>query len=403
MRRLILVGSFLILLAAVFLVWQNRYERLPDFKPVSLSDLRSSQPLPAGVEWVERDHDLVIRLKPGAVAHLVLPGMTGVNLLHVRYQGSASGLETGKMPWEDGRAMIEWHQPVGSSSEKDSICSASGNYRGDVAEWVMRPDFPPAAPALRLDHLGSAGTFEFSHFEAIVVRETWIWKIGRWILMAAAVAWAVAWIGGKGKAAFGRSLLAAIVWLLMGLYCVIPGPWRSLRPLCTPFYLGEEIKKVVQPPAPRSTPPATAVQPTKPAPPADAASRSNIPPPAPAAAEKPVASAPVGQVPDRGDFILRVRQVAKKVRSLLHVALLFGPTFLIAWLVGRWPAASLGGILAVATEAAEYCFGYGFDWKDCGDLICDAAGIVLAIWACQWLKRRVAVFFAARKIRAAES
>lgn len=410
MRRLILSGGFLILLAAVFLLWQNRFERSPDFKPVRLDDLRSSQPLPVGVEWVRRDNEPAIRLKPGAVTHLVLPGMTGVTWLRVRYQESASGLTPGKVPWEDGRAMIEWHQPGGSSSEKDPICSASGDYQGELTEWVMRPDSPPAAPALRLDHLGSSGTFEFSHFEAVAVRETRTWAIGRWVVMAAIVAWAVAWIGGRGKAALGRSLLASVLWLFMGLYCVVPGPWRSLRPLCTPFYLGEEIKKVVPVPATKSTPSAAIAPPVATATPAGTSapgigvpSSTAAPSAAPVVPEKTATVAPVGKIPDRGDFILRVRQVAKKARSLLHVALLFGPTFLIAWLVGRWPAVSLGGILAVAIEAAQFCFGYGFDWEDCVDLICDAAGILLALWACQRLKRRVSAFFAARKSHAAES
>ena len=72
---------------------------------------------------------------------------------------------------------------------------------------------------------------------------------------------------------------------------------------------------------------------------------------------------------------------------MLHVALLFGPTFLIAALVGRKPAAVLALILAMGTEAAEYAFGFGFDSLDACDLGFDVIGIALALLAYLLLQR----------------
>lgn len=378
MRRLILFGFLLTLCVAVVLLWRNRFERVPGFKPLHLSDLRSGDSLPPGAEWSGAGERLSIRLQPGAVVRFDFPTTSAVNWLLVRYQPYTSNLSPGKRPWDDGRAMLEWHPPAGGAGENDPVCSVRGNEHPERAEWVMRPEKPSAIPALRLENLGAAGTFGLLDFEAIVVRETLLWKIGRWILMAAFLAWVMAWVGAKGRHASLRSLAIAIVCLLMALYFVVPGPWKSLHPLCRPFVIAGEIGQI------ESTPASKIEGRTEPT-------------------DRPAVLKSVGEIPDKGDLTLRLKHLLTYARTLLHVILLFGPTFLIVWLGGRWPAVSLGGILAVAIEAAQFCFGYGFDLGDCVDLICDAAGIMLALRACEWLKRRVAAFFAARKNHAAES
>jgi glycopeptide antibiotics resistance protein len=72
---------------------------------------------------------------------------------------------------------------------------------------------------------------------------------------------------------------------------------------------------------------------------------------------------------------------------LLHVLLLFCPTFAFAWLSGAKRALVLGCSLALACEAAQTGFGYGFDWIDVLDLACDAAGIALALHAYDRMRR----------------
>lgn len=362
MRRLILPGTFLILVAGIYFLWQYRFERSPGFPTIRLADLRAAAHPAPGVDWhgPETQPTLRLRVDPAqpriVVTRFDLPGMTAVDLLHLRFKISSLQLTRGKQDWDDGRCIIEWHpQTAGAAWENNPIGSAKGDLAGTVQEWVTRPDHPPATPALRVEHLGTGGDFELSLFEATVVRERWVWKIGRWVLMAAWLAWAVAWIGGS----LLRAIPAATIWLVMGLYFVIPGPWKLYHSMGAPFQIGQEITGSHDPFPP--------------------------PPGQPSGSSMPLES--VGEIPDQGDFTLRLKHYAKNARPLLHSLLLFGPTLLIACLVGHRPARSLAVIFALAIEAAQISFGYGFDWVDLFDLVCDATGIFLALLAHRWLKR----------------
>ena len=364
MRRFFLPLTFLVLVAAIVFLWQGRFERSPGCPTIHLSDLRTTV-LPApGVEWLGPEARPRLRLRVDHVhPHTVvtrfdLPGMHAIDLLHLRCQISATNLTPGKQVWEDGRCIIEWHAPSGSPTwENNPVGSARHNLLGDVEEWVTRPEDPPAIPALRVENLGTGGDFELLVFEATVVRETRVWKIGRWGVMAAWLAWAVAWIGIKvGKI---RSLLAAMIWLVMGLYFVVPGPWKLYHSIGPSFSIGEQT---ASPPQAVSPVPISSSQ-------------------------APLES--VGKIPDQGDFTLRLKHYAANARPLLHIALLLGPTLLIACLVGGRPARSLAVILAVAIEAAQVAFGYGFDWVDIFDLACDAVGIALALQVYSRLMRLI--------------
>lgn len=365
MRRLILPGTFLILVVGIYLLWQYRFERSPGFPTIRLANLRAAaQPVP-GVDWHGPETRPAVRLRvtPAdpriVVTRLDLPGMTALDLLHLRFKISSHQLTPGKQIWSDGRCIIEWHpQSSGGAWENNPIGSARWDQTPPVQEWVSRPDHPPATPALRVEHLGTGGDFELLLFEATVVRERWVWKIGRWVLMAAWFAWAIAWIGIRGGIL--RSLFAATVWLFMGLYFVIPGPWKLYHSMGAPFQIGPEIASSHHPVARPSA------QPTGSSVPLDS----------------------VGEIPDQGDFTLRLKNYAKHARPLLHSVLLFVPTLLIACLVGRRSALSLAVILATSIEAAQFAFGYGFDWTDLFDLACDASGIALALMAHRRLKRR---------------
>ncbi len=367
MRRFILSGTLLILVAAIYFSWQHRFERSPGFPTIRLSDLRSTTRPPPAAQWIGPETRPTLRLRvdpahPRVVAHLELPGMQAVDLLHLRFQLSASRLKPGKQLWDDGRCIIEWHPPAGGGEwENNLVGSARHDQRGQTEEWVTRPDQPPAIPALRVENRGTSGDFELSVFEATVVRETLVWKIGRWLLMAAWLAWAMAWIGTRGG--FIRSFLAASIWLVMGIYFVVPGPWKLYHSFGSPFQIGKEISS--------SHDPAARLPDGLPAPPSS----------------RPMPLDSVGEIPDQGDFTLRLKHYAANARPLLHIVLLWGPTLLIACLVGGKPAYSLAVIFALATEAAQLSFGYGFDWIDIFDLVCDATGIVLALVAHRHFKR----------------
>ncbi len=372
MRRLTLAGTFLVLLAALFLLWRYRFERSPEFPIYHLADLRAAASPSPGVEWTGSETLPKLRLRvdqahPRVVTRLDFPEMKAVDLLHVRFQATATKLRPGKELWEDGRCLIEWHpQSGGTEWENDPLFSVRHDQASAVAEQVMRPDQAPAIPALRVENLGRTGDLEISIFEATVLQERTLWKIGRCLLMAGWLAWALAWIGCRGKCGFVRSLFAASIWLVMGIYFVVPGPWKGVRPLGGPLLIGPEIAAFHAAAAPALVPENTS---------------RNQP------SASPLVLDSVGKIPDQGHFTLRLKHYAANARPLLHIVLLFVPTLLIACLVGRKPARSLAIILALAIEAAQLAFGFGFDWVDVFDLACDAAGIALALAAHRYLQR----------------
>ena len=373
MRRLTLLGTFVLLLGALYGFWQHRFERAPGYPTVRLSDLRAIASPAPGVEWLGPDSGPRLRLRVDqthsqVVARVELPGINAVNFLHVRFQVSPTKLLPGQEIWEDGRCLIEWHsQGGGGDWENNPFCSARHSEASGIVEMVLRPDHPPAIPALRLENLGISGDLELSMFEATVLRESWIWKTGRCFLLAGWLAWAVAWIGPRGKSGRLRPLLASAIWLVMGLYFVVPGPWKEVRFFGKPFQIGPESAAV----ADHSL---SAARPDRPT--VDLSSAN------PAALES------VGKIPDQGDFTLRLKHYAANARPLLHLLLLFAPALAMACLVGRKSAASLAVVLALAIEAAQLAFGYGFDRVDLFDLACDGVGIGLALIAHSSLKRK---------------
>lgn len=373
MRRLTLLGTFVLLLGALYGFWQHRFERAPGYPTVRLSDLRAIASPAPGVEWLGPETRPRLRLRVDqahskVVARVEVPGINAVSFLHVRFQVSPTKLLPGQEIWEDGRCLIEWHsQGGGVAWENNPFCSARHSEASGIVEMVLRPDHPPAIPALRLENLGISGDLELSMFEATVLRERWIWKTGRWFLLAGWLAWALAWIGPRGKSGRIRLLLAAAIWLVMGLYFVVPGPWKDVRFFGKAFQIGPETAAV----ADHSL---SAARPDRPT--VDLSSAN------PAALES------VGKIPDQGDFTLRLKNYAANARPLLHILLLFAPALAMACLVGRKPARSLAVILALAIEAAQLAFGYGFDRVDVFDLASDAVGIGLALIVHSSLKRK---------------
>ena len=371
MRRVILAGSFLILLAILFVLWQNRFERTLGHPVLTLADLRVlAQPTP-GVEWLGSDEAPRLRLRvdaahPTVVTRMELPEIGAVDFLHLRFQMTARNLTPGKELWDDGRCMIEWHAPSGGSTwENDPFGSVRYDDSGKATECVMRPENSPSIPALRIEHLGVSGDLEISQFEATVIRNRMVWKISRCFLIVALIAWLMAWIGFRGRDQAIRAWLAACVWTVMAIYFVVPGPWKLTHSFGAPFNLGEVVASPVKSNSLYDIKLATSEE-TK--------------------VESPVLKS-VGKIPDKGDFALRVKHLVEKARPLLHAFLLFGPALVIACLVGRRSALSLMILMALCIEAAQVAFGYGFDRVDVLDLGYDGIGIAAALVVHHFLKR----------------
>ncbi|RYD22088.1 MAG: hypothetical protein EOP88_09210 [Verrucomicrobiaceae bacterium] len=358
MRRFCLFGTLLLLVAGLILLWQHRFERSGAYPVFALADLAASAGASPGSQWKELSSGPAILLKVddqhrNVVARLAFPGLGPVDFLRVRYVVASKGLLPGKELWEDGRGIIEWHAPGRSAVENDPFFSTRHDLESERTEFVMRPRRGPALPVLRLENLGTAGEMQVREMEVVVLKERWTWKTGRWLLMAGWIAWLFAWMrpaGGKRRAG---PLVTAVAWLFMGLYFVVPGPWKSLHALGPPFSIRAQSVTPLESQAPAAPPVAQA--------------------------DAPETLEAVGEIPPNGDITLTIKLLLAGSKWILHVPLLFAPVLLTACLAGRRPALTLGILFSFAVEAAQIGFGFGCDATDLVDLAADAAGILLAL------------------------
>lgn len=359
MRRVFLAGSFVVLVAALVLTWNHRYERVPGLPDWDLAMLRPGVPEVPGVEWLGPPDNPVLRLKvdgrnPRVALRLVIPDSPAVESLLLEFRLNASGLTPGREKWQTGRFMIEWHPTEGGTAvEKDPVAGIKLDQDSGRVSLVAVPVRRPAVPAIVLEHLGAAGGFDASGLQITPVREHALWKTGRWFLLVAAFAWLVACIRSWQQLAGWRVFSAAAICLLMIIEFAVPGPWKVQKPMVIrDFQLGETLPAVQAPPSVKAMlqPPIT-----------------------------PGAIQPSGEIHAQGGPALYAKRVLNHLRILLHVALLAAPTLAFALLLGRNGAIRLAIPLALAIEAAQTAFGYGFDWVDVVDLAFDGIGIWLAL------------------------
>jgi hypothetical protein len=372
----ILPLALLLLVAGTWLAWQHRFEIDPAHPHLTLRDLGRDLALESGVSW-ETDAsgapELVLDVGTASrpvVQLLPLPLSEPVGFLMFDFAVQAQGLKAGEKTWSDGRLMIEWHSADGSM-EPQYLVSARGNDPAGTPCVVVRPAHGPAVPVLRVEHLGSSGSFHLRHCRIDVVRESVWWTTGRWLLLAGWFAWAAMLAGWGRTSGLGRPLLAAAVWVFCASQWAVPGPWQSTRPLAPQFETRE--------PAPRA--PVTAL--SAPAPKSPESQTGPAPPPAES----------LGEVPFGGSLLLEIKDRIKEARPLFHLLLFFGPALVFALLVGRWKSVVFAALLAGAIEWSQYLFGFGFDSSDWFDLSFDALGVVLALW----MHARLSRWWQARK------
>ena len=364
-----LLLTFFALVASLFFFWQYRFEAVPGAQRITLADLRGSSILGPGVAWTQSGKGLNLSLRiadeaPNPIALLHFPTLRPVCWLHVRFQISANNLVPGRETWNDGRCIMEWHTPGKNDEfENDQFTSVRGNQNSGIVECVLRPNNAPADPVLRIENIGVKGELIVSEFEGIPLQERVLWRIGRWFLIFGWIGWAVFWIRPT-RGLLVRAVLAGIVWLLMGIYFVVPGPWKITRSFGQPFQIqmatGSQIMQKHVPSTLEST--------------SDPESRS-----------KKLVS--IGKVEGKVDLILQIKMLFASIRPLLHSLLLMVPTVLIACLVGQRPAIQLMAVLALSIEAAQVAFGYGFDRLDVFDLFADSVGILIGIILYRWVQR----------------
>lgn len=384
MRGTLLLATFMGLVAALVLAWQFRFERDPSFPAYRLADLQAGMDATPGAEWCGPPESPSLKLRvseanPRVIVRLNFPEIAAVDFLHLRYRIRAENLQQGRETWEDGRFMIQWLFAGETAWESDYFASIRESRVSDFAECVMRPENGAATPSLRVEHLGSSGELELLNFEASVIRERAVWRYGRYGLIAGWVAWVMVWMRWMGVSSWRRPFFAGLVCVLMGIYFVIPGPWKILLSLGGTFRIGLEMPVVA-----------------KASPPVESSGTAAAPLPTagvkPQSVTKPKSGEKlqsVGKLPDRGDITLRIKGYAHHARPLLHAAMLFAPALMIACLVGFGRAAVLMGAFSIAVETAQLGFGYGFDWIDVLDLLWNSLGILGAGFVYWKLKQRL--------------
>jgi hypothetical protein len=375
MRAAILACSFAALIGLIYLLWQHRFEAVSGSCTSSLSDLRAGAPDVAsgGVYWCGSADKPVLRLEvdaanPNLVHRIGIPACGVVKFLHLRLRLRADALLPGKQIWEDGRLLIEWHRPGGEGPKIEAIGSVRGDGAGKTDDFVVAAAKGSAVPVLRLEHLGRSGAFELQELEIREVGETVWWRYGRWVLVAAWLAWASALVRSIRKISLLRALGAAAVFVAMGILAVVPGPWKIQRPFGDAFV----IKEIAQ-----SANARTQVQ-------LQSEGTRQIDPAKPAAkpSTAPAFAGPekaLGKIPVQGGLLLKAKHYLEPLRPLLHALLIMMPTLAMAWLAGWRPALTLAVMLSIAIELGQIAFGYGFDRVDVLDLLNDALGIAAAV------------------------
>jgi hypothetical protein len=369
----ILPLALLLLLAGTWLAWQHRFEIDPAHPHLSLGDLSRDAVLDPGVSIYRTPAgttEVILRADNPSnpvVQLLPLPLSEEVEFLMFDIAVKAEGLVPGPTPWSDGRMMIEWH-PADHPLEAQYLTSSRADDASETVCMVTCPAHGPAIPILRLENLGSSGSFHLKHCRIDVVRETAWWRIGHWLLLGAWFTWAAAVAAWGRTSGLGGALLAAALWVFCATQWAVPGPWGSIRPLAPLFAIGEvKGRAVLSVPA-----------------------RTASPSPAATTNAKPPRS--LGELPFGGSLLLEIKDHIKQARPLFHSLLFLGPTLAFVFLIGRWRSVLFSALLAGAIEWSQYLFGFGFDESDLFDLSFDALGVALALLVharvIKWFRKR---------------
>ncbi|MGD7653533.1 MAG: VanZ family protein [Verrucomicrobiales bacterium] len=349
---------------ALVVLWNWRFEMASE-GCWTVADLRIEPEQMEDVSVFKGENRVQVERRSGmgpVSARFLVPGAPEMSWLHLRFKMKARSVVRGDHEWESARFVIEWCQPDGRVVEQIPVSGLLEDWETGEEEQVVSVPSGMAVPVVRLEQLGKSGSFELLELEMRQVEERLVWKVGKWLLGAGFFAWMTLMAKWMGTASWIRAMAGGSLWMLMAIQFVIPGPWGTERPLVSEFRLdGSGGAEVV------------------------AGEVVDIPPLAGSVA-------PIGEIPDQGSPVLKLKKVLRKVKQVLHVMLLLGFTVAMVVLVGEWAAVISAVLLAVGIELAQLVFGFGFDLLDVWDLAGDAIGVVLAVWVVRmaraWLRRR---------------
>ncbi|MFU8893625.1 MAG: hypothetical protein ACNA8L_08355 [Luteolibacter sp.] len=361
MNRLHFLPVFGVLIVCLIAAWAHRFAPADGAARIGMDALQKIGPPSAQIRFDERGLGISARPNEPASESFFIPGVGSPDHLFLRYHGVAHGIRSGSQRWEDGRLFVEWineGRRVGISA----IHSARDDQDSGGRVVVVSSPRKGAVPVLRLQNLGTSGTFEIRKLEIVAARERRVWAWGKWGIAAAFLGAVAAMVGGTKKPARWRGWVAAGVWLVVAAGYAFPGPWDAARPFVVPF-------SFVEVPA---------------AGPADVTAKA-----AAGWLAESIDAPTVERLPPPSDLGLRLKVGLPWLRPLLHVVLLFTPVLVMAWLVGGRRAFWLGWALSLSIEAGQLLYGFGFGWDDVGDLLINGLAISAAVWAHRKFSRRL--------------
>lgn len=351
--------------------WNHQFEAAPAAETLSLHELNWLTP----PEDHPQHHPSAIEISAtSAVRHatLDLPFACKSDYLLISITARAKNLLPGNEIWQDGRTFLEWLAPDNRSTVVTPIHSARGNSQTSLHFAVKVPP-GDLHPVLQIQNLGKQGEYQVQKIELTPAHHTSQWKWGSPLITVATIFLISSLIAKTSLPLWPRSLFASCITILFAYLFIIPGPWPKR------FGMGQSLHWPHEGSLSKAAPPMathpTASSPTK------KLGNHHAPSTFPVAAQ-------YTKLPESANLALRTKKALKKIRPLLHVALLFLPVLLISFCVGAKPGFLLGIAMAIGIESAQWLFGYGFHADDVRDLLANLCGISLAVFCYRRLSRR---------------
>lgn len=373
MRTFALIACFLSLFFALIHTWNHQFEPVSGGHVVRLNDLQMLSPQSA---HIKHESNSLILSAQGETRHASfdLPLGTTSSHLFVRVSAQAKQLIAGDEIWQDGRTFIEWLTPENQRATVSPIHSAQGN-TSLTACFAIKVPPGDLRPVLRLENLGKQGDYLLQEFELTPAQQTRSWKLGSPLIMAAFVILIANLLATNDIPSLPRRLFAACITCIIGYFFIIPGPWSQTKGLGQALEWNHQQETPIDAVTGTKWSPPIAKQAAIDAKP----DRQNLNPP----------QQTYAKLPESDNLALQVKKILAKVRSLLHVALLFAPVWVVSYAVGSKRGFLLGIAMALGIEIAQWLFGYGFQMDDVKDLLADLCGISMAVYCHTRLSRKI--------------
>jgi hypothetical protein len=369
MRQLVTRALTLLVLAfATGFLWNHQFERPAGASEWGLSDLQAQTAGLPGITWIGAGDDLRMRIESRAAGdskafRIPLLGAHAVDGLHFAFAIRSENLKPGPKKWQDGRVFLEWHLPGERGTEDDYLTSIRHTCQNSESGFVLKSPRSGSVPALHFEHLGESGVYELGNLRITSVRQRPWWRVAACLITLMWVVWVWASICRTQAGSRPASATAAVFWTIFAILWIVPGPWKSYRPLSPPGY-GTAAFDL----------------------PASHEYCSNSVRERWTAASTITAGIvePAGEMPVQGSIFLKAKHWISSARPLLHALMLAGPALIFAFLVGNRRSVYLCALLAIGIEFSQIAFGYGFGWDDVLDLFTDGLGIAFGLWVAAW-------------------